>query len=235
MANELFEHSDYHAGILKRESYNHFFKLAGSGRFHNFEHELDRIDIFVKNAGLRELDKDCLEWKSYNIQPIKNNNIIIIPKASHPARTWDLSCKKQIELCNKLLEILENNQYIEIHCNDYLPQFEKLDNRIINMTGKLSTEQHINRLVGCKYIVCCGDTGGIFVGAVFGVKGIALYGHVHPSTRLKYFPEIKYIYKEKACQYQPCEYLKRKFCKRECMNNISVEEVFEIIKEDLCR
>jgi len=100
--------------------------------------------------------------------------------------------------------------------------------KIVNLTGKTSVTEFGACVKKCDLYIS-NDTGGMHIAAVSGTKVIGLFGPTDPKYWGPY-GDNSYVIQGKA-ECSPCSYTKMKHCKSNvCMQNISVEEVFEKAK-----
>ena len=108
----------------------------------------------------------------------------------------------------------------------------KNNNRIIDLTGKLSLRELAAVISELKVLVC-NDGGPLHMAVALGVKTVSLFGPVDEKVYGPYPPSAEHIVVKKDVSCRPC-YKDFRFtgCSndRRCLDDIDVDEVFEKVK-----
>lgn len=117
--------------------------------------------------------------------------------------------------------------------NDYGDSIPGLDNRAINLIGKLSLSEVTKVISGSECLLSC-DTGLLHVASALSAKVIGLYG---PTSHLRTGPYTSNydILTPKSCQCSKSFFQKKKCNNKNgsfgiCMEDIHVDDVLEKIK-----
>ena len=151
-----------------------------------------------------------------------------------PFEKW-LSLAKKLLNCNKDIKVVflggrDEEKIIKIFPEDGGKDF---NNRALNLIGKLTLSDDVKIIYGSKYLISC-DTGLLHLACALSKKVIGLYGPTLPERSGPFTGNFKVI------RASGCECISKsrdiKHCKKSnlpigsCMNNLSVESVFNIIE-----
>lgn len=109
-----------------------------------------------------------------------------------------------------------------------------LSEKVINMVGKTNIVESMLVAKTCECVVGV-DTGMIHIADAVGVSTISIFGATNPYTHGAYSDRAKFLYHPEYCNKAPC-YGRREYawCEdRKCLNNISVDEVYEAIVKNV--
>jgi heptosyltransferase-2 len=154
----------------------------------------------------------------------------ICPGASYgPAKRW------QIERFRALAEQLTRNRKVEVlifgsNKEKELGEIVKQGiNNTLNLCGKTTTRELMALIKKCDVFIT-NDTGPMHIASALDVNVVAIFGPTIPG-RTAPLGEATIIKKDVICS--PC---KHRVCPKknhDCMEKISVEEVFEVVKKFL--
>jgi len=207
--------------ILKKESdrylkmVNKFFGLNIGEK--DIQYPLMAIPDDIKNKTNNILEKENL----------KDKFLIAIGFGSKmPSKRWGID--KYSELMNKILQVNSKITFILFGDeNEFLEGErlkEKVFGKVLNMAGRLSIIEAACLLLGCKILIS-NDTGTMHLGAIMGVPCIALFSARDNPGKWEPYGKNNLIVRKKI----DCERCFLVRCPRgnECLNRISVEEVYE--------
>lgn len=110
-----------------------------------------------------------------------------------------------------------------------------MKHKAVNLAGKTTVRNSFYLIEKCKILIS-NDTGPMHVGAAQGVKTIGLFGPNVPSLWAPYGKQNKFVYHPPWCS--PCIINKKGLVPecynkvyQQCMKNITVEDVFELVKK----
>jgi len=110
------------------------------------------------------------------------------------------------------------------------------NNNIIDMTGRLSLEEFAAMIRELKLLIC-NDGGPLHMAVALGANTVSVFGPVDEKIYGPYPPNKKHIVVKKDISCRPC-YKNFRFngCSndRRCLEDITVDEVYEKVKELLC-
>ncbi|NLH39962.1 MAG: glycosyltransferase [Elusimicrobia bacterium] len=106
----------------------------------------------------------------------------------------------------------------------------KVSGEVFNMAGRLSIIESFSLLSKCKMLIS-NDTGVMHMGAAMGVKIIAVFSARGKVGKWYPMGENNFVFRKNV----PCENCMLEICPRDnlCLNNIKVDEVFEIVRKIL--
>ena len=146
-----------------------------------------------------------------------------------PHRAWAvenwLSLTKKFLHCEKDLKVVYLGGESEIGLID---SSFNLDNRIINLIGKLSLLETAQIVSGAAYLIA-GDTGLLHLASALSKKVVGLYGPTLSSRSGPYTANYQ-VFVAKDCKCN-CGFIDVKKCKKTkelsgyCMNSLNVDEV----------
>jgi len=106
---------------------------------------------------------------------------------------------------------------------------------IINLVGKLDLKE-LAAIIGELKLLVCNDGGPMHMAVALGVKTVSLFGPVDEKVYGPYSPNEKHIVMKKDLSCRPC-YKDFRFTgcsnNRKCLDGITVDEVFEKVKNIL--
>ncbi|MBN3039021.1 MAG: glycosyltransferase family 9 protein [Candidatus Omnitrophica bacterium] len=151
-------------------------------------------------------------------------------------RHW--SCASYARLADKLIDELKAKVVIfgdKTETNICRQVQDATAKKVISLCGKTSLKEFAACLSKCKLVVC-NDGGPLHVAVSQDVKTISVFGPVDEQVYGPYPPAGKHIVVSKSIDCRPCyKRFKLPACtfNRRCIRNITVEEVFEKIKNNL--
>ena len=104
---------------------------------------------------------------------------------------------------------------------------KELRNKCAIAAGKTTLQDSIGLLNKCKLFVT-GDTGPLYIASALRVPTLAIFGPTDPDTVTIPSEKLQVIYKRVSCS--PC-FLRECPKDHRCMEEVSVEEVFEEISK----
>ena len=160
----------------------------------------------------------------------KDTKIVgICPGASYgPAKMWQI--KKFKSLAEKITKdknakVLIFGSKKEEELGEIIRRNRKKD--IVNLCGKTTIRELMALIKKCNFFIT-NDTGPMHVAAALNVPVIAIFGPTNTRRTSPLGPSIM-IKKEVSCL--PCKHRICPLKNHECMEKISVEEVFEIVEK----
>lgn len=176
-----------------------------------------------------------IENNDFEIFPGTNqkvDKIIIHPFAGWKAKEWNLN--KFVKLAQEL------SKTYQVSClfpsNSLSKDIEEeIKNFKIDIIQTKTVEELITALKNCSLLIG-NDSGPIHIASILGKATFTIYGPSNPSFTLPYSPNHGYYQKRIKCSPIPTENLcftdgGRYGCPAfECMNQLSVEEVYSSIK-----
>jgi len=127
----------------------------------------------------------------------------------YPVKIFLVGGKDEYELSNKILEAVN-------------------DNRVINLTGKLTLAE-LAYLLKRSQLFIGNDSGPMHIASACGTKVIGLYGPTDPERFGPYGGNCIALRMEDKCP--PCAKDKCKFKNYRCVDQISVDDVVNVIKD----
>ncbi len=221
------------------------------------QHEIDRgfelaraIGIDIKKVDkkpfiyLNEEDREFAE-KFFSKNAIKNNHKIISVqigrKADDLEKHWSLN--NYIKLCDKILEHPNHKVILHGAPNEYHTVnmvVSKMKRKPTIAAGKTTIKQAAAILEKSDVLIC-DDSGLMHMAVAVGTPVIAIFGPTDYTRTAPYGKNHIMIRKDLKCS--PCskidmdinKRIKRKQCpyNYKCINDISVDDVFKIIKKKL--
>ncbi len=113
-------------------------------------------------------------------------------------------------------EFEKNNQFV-------------LSDKVFNLCGKLNLRESIIAISLLKLFIG-NDSGLLHISSVFKIPSIGIFGPTNPKNSAPKNENLKIIFKNvdcSPCKYRVCPY------EHKCMKEISVNQVFEIVKNKL--
>lgn len=146
-------------------------------------------------------------------------------------RLWNV--EKWKELTNKLIS--EYGGTVFVVGSKYEREVHKVleNENIIIKSGEYELE-HSKAILSKADLVISGDTGPIHIASAFNVKTLALLGSTDPKHIKPYGENGYYVSADYECLYcwkKKCPYLKKEEKYTPCMEKLTVEKVFEKVKE----
>lgn len=218
------------------------------------QHEIDRYLELVYALKINENDIDrkpffylgkkdiqfALNFMKSNRIDIEKNLIISVQMGTSPNMRWkQWSLKKYRELCDRILEL--PNTVVMFHGSyserDMIEEVARqMKHKPIVMAGRTTIKQAA-AIIKYSNILVCNDSGLMHVAVALGIPVIAIYGPTDYKRTAPLGEENTIIRKNFDCS--PCFKMngtkKVKNCpfNYRCINDISVDEVFEVIKQKL--
>jgi heptosyltransferase-2 len=187
----------YLSGIPVRVGYNRKCGFLLTHRIKDekhlgFKHEVEYNLELVSLVGAKtqdrslflEINNDTQFLKKFGLD-ISNNLIALHPWTSDPIKQWPT--ESFLELANKLLAIPSVKLVIiggKEEVNKSRELFNKLDNRLIDLTGRTSLVQLGSVLKKCRLLVSC-DSGPVHLATSVGTKVLAIFRNDIPGKTAK--------------------------------------------------
>ncbi len=175
----------------------------------------------------------------YKLTPKVSDTILIHPHAGWSAKEWNQN--KFIELAEKLIS--DNNKTVKFifeKNSKYESLKYILDEKKIEYTETESIE-HLFEEIENSFLLIGNDSGPIYMAAMLGKPTFSIYGPTNPSFSIPFGDHHAHIKKEIHCSPKEGEqycytFAGRKGCPSfECMNQLSVEEVYKEFKKHLTK
>lgn len=185
------------------------------------------MDMFIYSLD-EILPEGFSAGKEFPLNLKKVNKILFHPLAGWKAKEWNH--EKYLTLASQL----KNNYEVEFVA-EYGILSPDLIRKISEMKLKLVQTPGIEELfeaVRNNDLIISNDTGIIYIAALLGKPTFTIYGPTNPKYSLPFGKYHRFIQKRIECSPEPSEqycYLEagKKCPSFECMNRLSVEEVYE--------
>ncbi len=204
----------------------------------NYYFEFDR-NLFFFEKVLQQ--KISLQKPSL---PVRNNihkrGILIFPGAGVHRRRWEQ--EKFISLINLILSNSSEDIYLagsltEVDIANHLADDLK-SGRVINLTGKLSLVELIDKINTAELVVS-NETSAVHIAAAVNTRAVCILGGGH-FDRFAPYPkfdgiDIFYAFKKMECYHCNwiCKYPLTESAAYPCISNISINDVWEVVKPAL--
>jgi len=194
-------------------------------RFLGYEPNSKLFPINI-SPGDEQYAKSFLSKNRYNF---KKNLVGISPSAGIKQKMWEP--EKFASIANKLIETYDCYIIIfgtekDINIAEKIIELIRNKNNVINAINKTSLKQLCALIKFCSIFIG-NDTGPLHIAAALNVPTIGLYGPSNPEQLGPYNKNSTFIWKKLECS--PCG--TKPNCKNNiCMKQITVEEVYEKIK-----
>jgi lipopolysaccharide heptosyltransferase II len=155
--------------------------------------------------------------------PSTGDYAVVVPGARKPANRWPAN--RFGELSSLLpIKTLVIGSREDIHLANMVVETSK--GNAVSLAGKTDLKNLIGVIKGARFVVS-NDSGPMHIAAALGIPVFALFGPANPVRTGPYGKGHKVIREEVPCA--PCY---RRTCHDlRCMEKLSVEKVFEAIKE----
>lgn len=189
------------------------------------------VDTYLDVAGLVSNFKRTKEIYQFKTVINEKGKILIHPFSVHRAKEWNLD--KFISLAEKLIY----DYVIEIISpENFLPEGikENIIRKGIPLSITKTMEELISKIKECTVFIS-NDTGPLYIANLLGKATFTIYGPTNPEFSLPFGEFHTYIQKKIECSpeagHQYCYTLAGVYCPvYECMNQLSVEEVYNSVK-----
>ncbi|AVB77136.1 glycosyltransferase family 9 protein [Methanococcus maripaludis] len=252
----IFNFTSLLFGIKKRIGFDRFnegkfltYQVPYFGRKHEIFYYLD----LIKGLGINSEHKNC------NMDLFLDKNDMDF--ADNFWNENSLNSKLVVGICpggaknigvgDDDLRRWSNENYIELISNLNEKGFEVLliggntdkelekqifkKNTCVSAIGKTTLKQSAALLKKCN-IVVCNDSGPMHLAASVNKKVLSIFGPTHPCEKAPLHKKSTFLWKQVGCS--PCYDLWGKFPKpcpygKKCMENITVEDVFDTIQKSV--
>ncbi len=191
------------------------------------------IDMYIDVVNLLFPINEGEIEREYPIDLDTNAPILIYPFGGWKAKEWNL--EKYVEL-GKLLNQSYSCTFID---NSLLPKeiIKELKVNNINILQSNSIDALISILKNCRLLIS-NDSGPIYIANIINKPTFTIYGPTNPLYSLPYGKYHGMIQKKLKCSPEPnkqyCYTQAGLYCPAyECMNQLSVGEVYEAVKKFL--
>jgi 3-deoxy-D-manno-octulosonic-acid transferase/heptosyltransferase-1 len=178
---------------------------------------------------IREADKNTIDRVLHDNRVEEKSLVAINPMAKWTTKLWE--SEKFAALANRLQKELSCKVVFTGSRQD-LQGLDKITQRMEEKPLNLTGETHLKELAylysRCQLLVTT-DTGPMHLAAAMGCPVVALFGPTAPWRTGPYGPGHVVIRQEMACS--PC--LKKKCEHVRCMRDITVDKVFDAVKQQL--
>jgi heptosyltransferase-1 len=163
--------------------------------------------------------------KSSSLTQVPEDYAVIVPGARWKTKIWPP--EKFGKLSSKLpLSTLIVGGKGDI---DAANEIASLSNgKAISLAGKTDIKELIEIMKAARFVIS-NDSGPLHIAAALGIPVFAIFGPTDPSRTGPYGKDHTVIKEETSCS--PC--FRRKCSDMKCMNSLSVEKVYKIIKSGL--
>jgi len=215
---------------LKRIFNNRIDKQYSEIISNNGKTDFEKIVRTLKKIGIKSVIDKTIVFSNFRQQySINKDYYIVAPYSSMKTKSWDIN--KYHLLVQKLAK--EFNFSAVILHSEFKNDFVSVKDNIINLTGQTKLRDVISLMKKAKFFV--GNDSGLFHVAkalrkeVFGIVGGGVWGRIYP-----YLSEdnSNYFYFKTECFN--CDW-QCKFESANCLQNVSVDEVYEAIRRFLLK
>lgn len=186
------------------------------------------IDLYLDPVRMEHNFDETKVEKEYDVSFNQNGTILIHPFAGWAAKEWNL------DKFFKLTELLSS----DYECLWIFPKEKSNKEFIDTLFGhniKFQVNNSLNELIQSikkSSLMISNDSGPIYLANVIGKPTFTIYGPTNPDYSLPYGRFHKFIQNKIVCSpaknEQYCFTNAGRFCpKYECMNNLSVNEIYE--------
>jgi ADP-heptose:LPS heptosyltransferase len=191
-------------------------------------HAIDRYLEIARFMGC-VIDKIDYPFSPYDPHPpllktVPESYCVMSPSAGKPANRWQ--ARKFGELASRLdIPTLVIAGGSEIDIAEEMVKYSK--GKAVSMAGKTSLKELV-ALIGQARFFVCNDTGPMHIAAALKIPVFAIFGPANPVRTGPYGDGHTVIQKTLDCS--PC-YAKQPCPDFRCMNEITVDQVYEMIRE----
>ncbi len=192
------------------------------------------IDTYLDVVGLITNFERTEDTYQYNTFVDGKGKILIHPFSVNKAKEWNL--KKFISLAEKLseeydVELISPDNSLPIDIKEYIAR-ERIPVSITKTMDEL-----ISKTKECSVFIS-NDTGPLYIANLLGKPTFTIYGPTNPEFSLPFGKYHHFIQKKIECSPEPghqyCFTLAGIYCPvYECMNQLSVEEVYNEVTKFL--
>jgi len=213
------------------------FKEAREGSRFFYTHKIEggkdihAVDRYLKIAGFLGCDTSHILFpfplSNYPLPalPFTGDYTVMAPGARKPANRWP--AYRFGELASLLpIKTLVIGSREDRHLADAVVKASK--NNAISLAGKTDLKGLIEVMRGARFVIS-NDSGPMHIAAALGIPVFALFGAADPVRTGPYGKGHTVIKEDISCA--PC--FKKKCDDIKCMNRLSVEKVYEVIKKKL--
>ncbi|WP_244154239.1 glycosyltransferase family 9 protein [Desulfospira joergensenii] len=217
------------------------FKESGEGSPFFYTHkihgsmDIHAIDRYLEIARFMGCPTDKIEYPfaPYDPEPdivksLPDQYVVMSPSAGKPANRWH--AEKFGELASRLdLPVVVIASAAEAHIAREVVDHSK--GKAVSIAGQTGLKDLLAVIARARYFFC-NDTGPMHMAAALKIPVFAIFGPANPIRTGPYGSVHTVIQKDFPCS--PC--YAQKPCSRfhfRCMEELSVDEVFEIVRENM--
>jgi len=233
--NKIFSYGDFFKNIFLTKSIKRDKEALSQHRVFYYLNILKLYKNFSNNIKPQlKISSDNIKWSDRFLEENKLKDKIII--GINPGSTYgEAKCWNKDNYLNLLIKLnqLKKNLYFLIFGGKDNIKYNAIFNNIknsLNLTGKLSLDKSAALIKQCTIFIT-NDTGPMHIADALEVDIIAIFGPTDPNETPPFTKRKYLLYKQLECS--PC---KERVCPKnnnECMNIISVDDVFENVKNIL--
>lgn len=195
----------------------------------NYFNSLKKLGIEYQGENLEfdYFDEDLKKIIEYK------NEIVFAPGASKNNKKWS---KDRFSELGALLQKEYNKKILLIGSSGEKKDLEYIKNSIgkncINLGGELTLKES-GALMANAYFVIANDSGPFHIARATGVKTFVFFGPTNPKL-FRFKENVELFYTKEPCS--SCSFYGDDKCPKghlNCLNNIKVDKVFEVIKEKM--
>jgi heptosyltransferase-1 len=186
-----------------------------------------RINSWKGNIPVLKGDKECIDRLLAEHFTFRDTLVAINPMARWTTKLWEE--ERFSDLAERLKKELSCTVLFTGSPSD-VPAIERIVERLnpppLNLAGKTSLRELAYLYTRCRLVLTT-DTGPMHIAAAMGVPVVALFGPTAPRRTGPYGKGHMVIQKKLRC----CPCFRKKCSHVTCMKSITVEEVFDAVKE----
>lgn len=239
-----FTRGNFKVGFKTRRQYKHW--IYDSWIEHSKDiHEVENFNNLVRTFGVTTGNGQPEFWISKsdleNARKILHRNglvdvrvIVFHPGCGAHGKPREWSINNYVELGKRIFAHFNNIRIILTGSSLEKNRCSYIQNRLGKNACSVAGETNLGQtaaLLKMSDILVSGNTGIIHLGAAVDTKVVALHGPTNPNEWGPYNKESTVIKSSKPCA--PCLYLgfEYKCRKPDCMDEISVDEVFDAVRK----
>ena len=204
----------------------------GAGLFYTHKIEggkdIHAVDRYLKIAGFLGCDIKNIEPPALKTGDIVQNKInyeyvVIAPGARWQTKKWHPECFGELAARLNLKSVVVGSS-ADIEIADQVVKNSR--GNAVSLAGKTSLKELIGIISRAKFVVT-NDSGPMHIAAALNIPVFAIFGPTNPMRTGPYGKNNTVVKTKVSCA--PC--YKKKCRSVKCMDSVSVEEVFNVIKE----
>jgi ADP-heptose:LPS heptosyltransferase len=205
----------------------------------------DRSDIFDDLLGVKSkkefsihIDQDSLLQMEGLVADCRRPIIGIAPTCRSPIRV--MPPEHVVPLSRLLLAKYGGTVVLLGKTEPWNSHLAKIKmRRVLNLLDRINIPETV-ALCSLLDVLISPDTGTTHIAGALGIKCLALFGNIHPKTRISYYSSVKALFPEGELPCIPC-WDKPDFCPREekfggpCMRLLTPERIVTALHENFLK